>query len=67
MATVVVACMCVQSTMFEGTSIMQIQPQGDLLHEAILLVANIGYRVVQSLMLIHTTINSKGRSITWGY
>ena len=41
MATVVVACMCVQSTMVEGTYIMQIQPKGDLLPEAILLVANI--------------------------
>ena len=41
MATVVVACRCVQSTMVEGTCIMQIQPKGDLLPEAILLVANI--------------------------
>ena len=39
MATVVVGCMCVQSTMVEGTCIMQIQPGGDLLPEAILLVA----------------------------
>ena len=35
MATVVVGCMCVQSTIVEGTGIMQIQPKGDLL-----LVAN---------------------------
>ena len=41
MATVVVACMCVQSTMVEGRRIMQIQPRGDLLPEAILLLANI--------------------------
>ena len=41
MVTVVVAYMCVQSTMVEGTRIMQIQPRGDLLSEANLLVANI--------------------------
>ena len=41
MATVVMACVRVQSTMVEGTYIMQIQPKGDLLSEAILLVANI--------------------------
>ena len=41
MATVVVGCMCVQGTMVEETCIMQIQPGGDLLPEAILLVANI--------------------------
>ena len=41
MATVVVAFMCVQSTMVEGTRIMQIQTRGDLLSEAILLLANI--------------------------
>ena len=41
MATVVVACRCIQSTIVEGTCIMQIQPKGDLLPEAILLVANI--------------------------
>ena len=41
MATVVVACVCVQSTIVEGIRIMQIQPRGDLLSEAILLVANI--------------------------
>ena len=35
MVTVVVGCMCVQSTMVEGTSIMQIQPNGDLLPETI--------------------------------
>ena len=35
METVVVGCMCVQSTMVEGTGIMQIQLKGDLL-----LVAN---------------------------
>ena len=35
MATVVVGCMCVQSTMVEGTSKMQIQPKGYLLPEAI--------------------------------
>ena len=35
MVTVVVGCMCVQNTMVEGTGIMQIQPIGDLLHEAI--------------------------------
>ena len=32
---------CVQSTMYERTSIMQTQPKGDLLPEAILIVANI--------------------------
>ena len=36
MATVLVGCMCVQSTMAEGTCTMQIQPKGDLLPEAIL-------------------------------
>ena len=41
MATVVVACRYVLSTMVERTCIMQIQPKGDLLPEAILLVANI--------------------------
>ena len=41
MATVVVGCMCVQNTMVEGKCIMQIQPRGDLLPEAIFLVANI--------------------------
>ena len=35
MATVVVGCMCVQSTMFEGTCTTQIQPKGDLLPDAI--------------------------------
>ena len=35
MAIVVVGCMCVQSTMFEGTYVVQIQPRGDLLHDAI--------------------------------
>ena len=35
MATVVMGCMCVQNTMVEGTSVMQIQPKGDLLPEAI--------------------------------
>ena len=40
MATVVVGCMCVQSTMVEGVCIMQIKPRGDILPEAIL-VANI--------------------------
>ena len=35
MATVMVDCMCVQSTMVEGTSELQIQPKGDLLPEAI--------------------------------
>ena len=34
MATVVVGCMCVQSTKVEGTCIMHIQPKGDLLSEA---------------------------------
>ena len=38
MATVVVGCMCVQSTMVEGTSTMQIQSKGDLLPKAILLL-----------------------------
>ena len=41
MGTVVAGCMSVQSTVVEGTSIMQIQPKGDLLPETILLVANI--------------------------
>ena len=31
MATVVVGCMCVQSTMVEETCIMQIQPKGDFI------------------------------------
>ena len=35
MATVVVSCMCVQSTMVEGIGIMQIQPKSGLLPEAI--------------------------------
>ena len=35
MATVVVGCMCVQSTMAEGTDIMQVQPKIGLLPEAI--------------------------------
>ena len=35
MATAVVGCIGVWSTMFEGTSIMQIQPKGDLFPEAI--------------------------------
>ena len=35
MTTLVVGCTCVQSTMVEGTSIMQIKPKGDLLPEAI--------------------------------
>ena len=38
MATVVVGCMCMQSTIAEETCVMQIQPKGDLLPE---LVANI--------------------------
>ena len=41
MVAVVVACRCVQSTTVEGTYIMQIQPKGDLLPAAILLVPNI--------------------------
>ena len=43
MATVVVGCVCVQSTMVEGMSIMQIQTKGDLLPEGkgILLISNI--------------------------
>ena len=40
MATVVVGCMCVQSTM---VSIMQIYPEGDLFPEAISMVSNICY------------------------
>ena len=40
MATLVVGCMCVQSTMVEGTSIIQIQPKSDLLTEAVLPAAN---------------------------
>ena len=40
METPVVSCVCVQSTIVEGTGIMQIQPKSDLLPEAILLVAN---------------------------
>ena len=35
MATVVVGCKCVQSTMVEGTCTMQIKLIGDLLPEAI--------------------------------
>ena len=34
MAAVVVGCICVQSTMVEGTSIMQIQHKSDLVPEA---------------------------------
>ena len=41
MAIVVASCICVQSTMVEGTSIMPMQPKSDLLPEAILMVANI--------------------------
>ena len=36
MATVIVGCMCVQSTMVEETCIIEIQPKGDLSPEAIL-------------------------------
>ena len=51
MATVLVGCMCVQSTMAEGMCIMQIQPKGDLLPEAIftyvtMVTVLIGYKVV---------------------
>ena len=35
MAMIVVSCTCVQSTMVEGTGIMQIQPKGHLLPEVI--------------------------------
>ena len=62
MATVVVGCMCVQSTMVEGTCIMQIKPKGDLLpftgcyHNVTMATILIGYKVVQSWKLIHTTI-----------
>ena len=64
MATAVVGCIGVWSIMFEGTSIMQIQPKGDLFPEATftgcqhVTMATIltVYEVVQSLMLIHTTI-----------
>ena len=65
MATLMVSCTCVQSTMVEGTCIMQIQPKGDLLPEAIftgckqnvtMAIVLIRSRVVQGLMLIHTTI-----------
>ena len=38
MATVVVGCECVQSTMVDGTCIMQIEHKGDLLPEAIFTV-----------------------------
>ena len=31
MATVVVGCMCVESTMVEETYIVQIQPKGDII------------------------------------
>ena len=31
MAAAVVGCICVQSTIVEGTCIMQIQPKGDLM------------------------------------
>ena len=41
MATVVVSCVCVQSTIVEETSIMPIQPKGDLFAKAMLLVANV--------------------------
>ena len=60
MATVVVGCMCV--CMVEGTSIMQIQPKGNLLHKTIftgckhtvtMVTVLIRYEVVQNLMLIH--------------
>ena len=35
MATVVVGCMCVQSTMVEGTHIIQTKPENDLFPEII--------------------------------
>ena len=35
MANLVVCCMCVQSAMVEGTHIVQIQPKGCILPEAI--------------------------------
>ena len=64
MANVVVGCMCVHITIFEGTGIKQIQPKSGLLQEAIftgcyhvtMASVLIEYKVVQSLMLIHTTI-----------
>ena len=34
MATVVVGCMCMQTTIIEGTGIKQIQPKSGLLPEA---------------------------------
>ena len=65
MATVLVGCLCMQSTMVEGTCIMQIYNL-ELIYclRQFLLVANdvtmatilVGYKVVQSLMLIHSTI-----------
>ena len=54
MATIVVGCMCMQSTIVEGTGIMQIQPKSGLLTEAFFLVANMLPWQVQSLMIIHT-------------
>ena len=65
MATVVVGCMCVQSTIGEGTSMMQIQPKDDLLPEAVITCCQhnvtmatilIRYEFVLSLMLRHTSI-----------
>ena len=64
-ATVVVSCMCVLSTMVEGTCKMQIYNLKVIYClRQFLLVANnvtlatiiIRYKVAQSLMLIHTTI-----------
>ena len=39
MATVEMGCMCMLSTIVEGTGIMQIQPKSALLSEAFFLVA----------------------------
>ena len=38
MATVVVGCMCLQSTIVEGSGIMQLQPKSGLLPEAFFMV-----------------------------
>ena len=62
MATVVVGCMCVQSTIVEGTDIMQ--AESSLLPVEIftgckhvtMATVLIGYEVVQSLILIHINI-----------
>ena len=60
MATVLVGCMCVQSTVVEGTSIMQ-RSYRCFMSEAIFTVScyhgnRTNWKVVQSMILIYTII-----------